>query len=310
MQTFQFQNSKSSLLLFLIIILFAITAASYTSNGATKTNEQYLITGKITDRKLIRGTNCPPAIIRTNENGKSGTMQTFIPKSFEKIDLIDYKVYRIEHRLVGERTFFSTNVPMSNIVVIVNYMADTKPDLKPCIVFAEPYSLPDDVIQNNSLQGATILQVEAIFKEGTRDGPRYDSLLRQYGGVTLPAQVTLKPEALEVSPGVLTAFVKLPNNYPVKNITSATCDGANADKMMMSDNQKEMIIKFRRQDIEEALVQIGQTIDTNFVVRGVWQDATRTNYFERITNYFDGTASIKKIVGANLSRTGREEKKK
>jgi len=121
--------------------------------------------------------------------------------------------------------------------------------------------------------------------------------------VILEAQVTLKPESLNVSPGILTAFVRLPEGFSVKNITSAICDGALSERMMLNDDQTEMIIKFRRQDIENALAQIRESIDTNFVVRGIWQGTVGTCLFQ-------GAASIKKIVGANLSRSGREEKKK
>lgn len=105
----------------------------------------------------------------------------------------------------------------------------------------------------------------------------------------LEAQVSLKPEALNVTPGVLTAFVRLPEGYLVKGIISVTCDGAPSERMMLNDDGTEMIIKFRRNNIETALAQVGERIDTNFVVRGIWQDAGRTNFFE-------GTASIKKIV--------------
>lgn len=112
---------------------------------------------------------------------------------------------------------------------------------------------------------------------------------------TLEAQVTLKPEALEVSPGILTAFVRLPKGYPVKNITSATCDGAPSERMMPNEDGTEMVIKFRRQDIEKALAQTGQVLDTQFVVRGTWKGTAETRLFQ-------GTASIKKIVGAKLDK--------
>lgn len=108
---------------------------------------------------------------------------------------------------------------------------------------------------------------------------------------TLPAQVRLKPEALEVNPGILTAFVRLPEGYAVSNITYATCDGTSAEKMILSDDQAEMVIKFRRKAIEAALAWSGEKIDTNFVIAGIWQNAGQTNFFR-------GTASIKKIVGA------------
>lgn len=109
----------------------------------------------------------------------------------------------------------------------------------------------------------------------------------------LKAKVTLKPEALEVSPGILTAFVRLPAGYPVSGITSATCDGAPAERMMPNEDGTEMIIKFRRTDIEAALRKSGQSLDTYFVVRGTWQGAATAS-----THFFFGVAKIKKIVGA------------
>lgn len=107
---------------------------------------------------------------------------------------------------------------------------------------------------------------------------------------TLSAQMRLDPEALAVSPGILTAFVRLPEGYPVSGITSATCDGARPERMMPNEDGTEMTMKFRRKDIEEALAQRGEILNTQFVVRGVWQGAGRTSLFQ-------GTASIKKIVG-------------
>lgn len=107
----------------------------------------------------------------------------------------------------------------------------------------------------------------------------------------LKAKVTLKPEALEVSPGILTAFVRLPEGYPVRNITAATCDGAPCERMIPNEDGTEMIIKFRRKDIEAALRRSGQSIDIYFVVRGTWQGAEGTHFFY-------GVASITKIVGA------------
>ena len=119
-------------------------------------------------------------------------------------------------------------------------------------------------------------------------------IVNKYGikpEVILEAQVTLKPEALEVSPGILTAFVRLPAGYAVSNITSATCDGAPCERMTPNEDGTEMIVKFRRQDIEKALAQVGESLDTNFVVRGIWRGAAGTNLFQ-------GADSITKIVGA------------
>lgn len=120
-------------------------------------------------------------------------------------------------------------------------------------------------------------------------GPE-EKVKRMLAQEQLAAQVTLTPETLNVSPGVLTAFVRLPAGYPARNITSATCDGAFYEQMKLNADGTEMIIKFRRQDIEKALAQIGESLDTHFVVRGVWRGAVGNRLFQ-------GTASIKKIVG-------------
>ncbi|MBI2441716.1 MAG: hypothetical protein HYV35_10135 [Lentisphaerae bacterium] len=109
----------------------------------------------------------------------------------------------------------------------------------------------------------------------------------------LPATVRLEPEALNVNPGILTAFVSLPSGYPASGITSATCDGSLYERMMLNDDATEMIIKFRRRDIEAALAAIGETIDIYFIIRGVWQDAAG------VSHTFEGSDSITKIVGGN-----------
>ena len=108
--------------------------------------------------------------------------------------------------------------------------------------------------------------------------------------VILEARVTLKPEALNVNPGILTAFVSLPEGYPVGGITSATCNGALYERMMLNDDGTEMIVKFRRRDIEAALAQIGESLDVDFIVRGAWQDSAGNSYV------FQGADSITKII--------------
>lgn len=119
----------------------------------------------------------------------------------------------------------------------------------------------------------------------------------------LEAQVRVEPEVLKVSPGILTVFVRLPEGYSVANIVSAACDGALPQKMMLSDDKTEMIMKFRRQDIEAALARLGESLDTTFVVRGTWKGGAKG------TKWFMGTASIKKIVGAKDEDKDKHEDK-
>gem|GEM_PF-2077704 len=114
----------------------------------------------------------------------------------------------------------------------------------------------------------------------------------------LEASVRLEPETLNVNPGVLTAFVRLPEGYDPGYITDATCDGAACESMQVNEAPStgsgqagtEMIIKFRRQAIEKALAEIGEEIDTSFIVRGTYMDETGTLVFE-------GTDEISKIMG-------------
>jgi hypothetical protein len=59
--------------------------------------------------------------------------------------------------------------------------------------------------------------------------------------------------------------------------------------MSLSDDGGTMAIKFRRADIEAALVDQGETLDTHFVVRGDWTDGVNT--YE-----FIGEDEIKKVL--------------
>ncbi|MBI2440208.1 MAG: hypothetical protein HYV35_02435 [Lentisphaerae bacterium] len=120
--------------------------------------------------------------------------------------------------------------------------------------------------------------LECSFGQGAPVGFSYGSNFTLRAGyqqqvemARLEARVTLKPEALNINPGILTAFVSLPEGYPASGITSATCDGALYERMMLSDDGAEMVIKFRRQDIEAALAEQDEALDTYFVVEVTWQ---------------------------------------
>ncbi|MDO9541976.1 MAG: FlgD immunoglobulin-like domain containing protein [Kiritimatiellia bacterium] len=136
-----------------------------------------------------------------------------------------------------------------------------------------------DYANNQIIAEVTNLSLYAVFAGEKPAAP-----------VVLKANVRLEPEALKVNPGVLTAFVSLPEGYPVRNITSATCDGAAYESMQVNGDGTEMIIKFRRQAIERALAEIGEEIDTSFIVRGTYTD-------ENGTLVFEGTDEISKIAG-------------
>ena len=63
-------------------------------------------------------------------------------------------------------------------------------------------------------------------------------------------------------------------------------------------------MKFRRQDIEKALAEKGQVIDTGFILKGTFDDGTAL--FGQLYN-FEGTDSITKIVSEETPATGPPE---
>jgi len=140
-----------------------------------------------------------------------------------------------------------------------------------------------DTIDFSNLLGGNILTIKAI------DGSGNVAWKSVRFTVILPASVRLEPEALKVNPGVLTAFVQFPAGYDVGNITDVTCDGAKYESMELSPDETTMVIKFRRKAIEEALVQKGEVIDTQFEIRGTLQIGDKVYAFK-------GIGTIKKIL--------------
>lgn len=100
--------------------------------------------------------------------------------------------------------------------------------------------------------------------------------------VTLVATVVIKPESLNINPGVLTAYVTFPEGYDVAEIDGIGseigpfCDGATAERMMLDSDGKIMVIKFRREDIENVLANMDppQLLDEEFEVYGTFGGET------------------------------------
>ena len=86
----------------------------------------------------------------------------------------------------------------------------------------------------------------------------YEVILKLVG----EAQLKITPETLNVNPGTLTAHAEFPLPYSATAITSAYADYA-AMEQLAGDN-----MKFRRQDIESALAEMGEELDTHFEVWG------------------------------------------
>ncbi len=152
------------------------------------------------------------------------------------------------------------------------------------IVFLNGEEYEYDSIYLYDLVGENILTIKAYDKAGNIGRASVPFT------VILEALVRLKPEALKINPGILTAFVEFPEEYDVRGITDATCDGAPYERMMLNDDETRMIIKFRRADIEKGLAGIEEDIDTHFIVRGTFTDELESYIFE-------GTDTINKILG-------------
>lgn len=113
--------------------------------------------------------------------------------------------------------------------------------------------------------------------------------------------LVLKPEALKVNPGVLTAYVKFPAPFGVPKTLEATLDGGALERWMVSEKGLPeeglegpiVVIKFRREAVEQALTEKGEVLDTDFLLKGKFDDGTAL--FEQFYT-FEGKDSITKIV--------------
>ncbi len=114
----------------------------------------------------------------------------------------------------------------------------------------------------------------------------------------------IKPEVLKVTEGVLTAFVRFPEELPVIRIETATLNGALVDRILSGKDaeredkdrdeaqeekgEREFILKFRRTEVERALEQAGEVLGRDFVLLG-----TAHASIGRVM--FEGRDSIRKV---------------
>ncbi|MDI6788278.1 MAG: hypothetical protein QME51_07895, partial [Planctomycetota bacterium] len=147
-------------------------------------------------------------------------------------------------------------------------------------------------------------------------------------------KVVIKPEALNINPGVLTVYAKLPEPFGIPLTLTATLDGAPLDNWMVSYEDmpaepsgvptnvgKEgltapiVIMKFRRQDIEKALAEKGEVLDTKFILKGTFTESQRSpDYFGNdgtapsdLPYQFEGRDSITKIIAKESTSSGSSE---
>ncbi|MDI6787053.1 MAG: right-handed parallel beta-helix repeat-containing protein [Planctomycetota bacterium] len=122
-------------------------------------------------------------------------------------------------------------------------------------------------------------------------------------------KVVIKPEALNINPGILTCYVKFPDYFGVPITLDATLDGGALDKWMIDyDGVLEeglegpvVVIKFRRADIEKALTEQGEKMDTEFVLKGTFNDGSAPS---DLPYQFEGKDSITKIINEKTTFSG------
>jgi len=114
-------------------------------------------------------------------------------------------------------------------------------------------------------------------------------------------KLVLKPEALKINPGILTAYAKFPEPFGIPQTLEATLDGGALERWMVSEESMPeegltgpiVVIKFRREAIEQALAEKGEAVDTEFVLTGTFDDGTAL--YSQLYS-FEGRDSIMKIL--------------
>jgi len=125
-------------------------------------------------------------------------------------------------------------------------------------------------------------------------------------------QLVIKPESLNINPGVLTAYVKFPVPFGIPKVLNATLDGAPSERWEVSNEGLPeediegpiVIMKFRREDIEKALSEKGETLDTEFILKGTFDDGTAL-YSQLYT--LEGRDTITKIITEETPSSGPPE---
>ena len=105
---------------------------------------------------------------------------------------------------------------------------------------------------------------------------------------------------------------EFPDYFGVPLTLDATLDGGALDKWMIDYNSvldegldgSMVVLKFRRQDIANALAEKGEALDTEFILKGSFDDGTAPlgQPYE-----FEGSGSVTKIISDETPSTGPPE---
>ena len=110
-------------------------------------------------------------------------------------------------------------------------------------------------------------------------------------------QMYVTPEALQITPGIMTSHILFPDLYNASQIFNMTLDGAPFDHA--SGNQDNQLnIHFRRCDVANEIALRGEIFDLNFILEG-------SVYYNGQLVKAKGNDDIKKLVDSN----GKPDKK-
>ncbi|MFH1128922.1 MAG: hypothetical protein V1699_05900 [Candidatus Omnitrophota bacterium] len=135
--------------------------------------------------------------------------------------------------------------------------------------------------------GTHTLVITATDKAGNQE------ILNRHFTVKLKAKITIKPEVFLCNRGIFLAFVEFPQGYDARTITDATCDGAQAKKIIPLRHNTSLLL-FRREDITVL------PIDTTFTLRGHFSKGL----------LFEGSDTIKKVMPRSWTVKDKEDEER
>lgn len=193
----------------------------------------------------------PPANI---ELGRTYQFQAIL-KSVKSLDLVGSPIFKPGVSVIRVRWKNPYNVTANSVTV-------TDPDN----IISATFSADNVVDWTTGVSDSRFdFWINPVVSEVTSPTPPFH--------VLIDADVDIKPETLNLkSKGVLTAFIKLPEQYSVKNINvnTITCNGASAIKGIVDDNT--LIVKFRRQDLQIQKIEPEEEIE--LTITGQLSDGT------------------------------------
>lgn len=150
--------------------------------------------------------------------------------------------------------------PIDNVEIVEEPVHKPEPLPRPPIIEPEVIEEPKNITVEDNITDITNI-TNITTNDTIIDGnvTKNETFILELIGED---QLKITPEVLKVNPGILTVHINLPEFYNGSEITNVVCDYAEYNKI--SGNN----VKFRREDIEDALAEIGEELDIHFEVWG------------------------------------------